>query len=173
MKPAVGVVLELVVLITAVVSVGLFPAGGVVGAILLLLAQAVTTFLIHCPAHFVVGSLLGMKFRKISLGQTTIVNVLPALVKPIGRLLPIPYLSIDRGSLKATSPRRLKAMYLSGVVASVGSGLVFAASVTLKGSLLATTLTWIFAIAYLSSDAVASPKTGDVMRARRVKGASA
>jgi hypothetical protein len=27
----------------------------------------------------------------------------------------------------------------------------------------------LFAIAYLASDAVASPKTGDVMRARRVR----
>ncbi|MDV3277938.1 MAG: hypothetical protein LYZ69_05665 [Nitrososphaerales archaeon] len=173
MRPALGVVLELVALTAVVGFVGSFPVEGMVGVILLLLAQAATTFLIHCPAHFVVGSLLGMKFRRISLGQTTIMSALPSSLKPLGRLLPIPYLSVNRVSIKRASPRRLKVMYLSGVVASVGSGLAFAAFVTLKGNSLASIVTWIFAIAYLSSDAVGSPKTGDVMRARRVQSSAA
>ena len=173
MRPILGVALELIALAAVLAFVGWFPAGGVVSAILVLLAQALTTFLIHCPAHFVVGSLSGLKFRRISLGQTTLVSALPSSLKPFGRLLPIPYLSVDRGSLKRTSPRRLGAMYLSGVIASAGSGLAFAAIVTLRGNPFATILTWVFAIAYLLSDAIASPKTGDAMRARRVQAQSA
>jgi hypothetical protein len=126
--------MELIVLAVALALIGLFPAGGLVSAILLLLAQALTTFLIHCPAHFAVGRLLGIRFRRISLGQATIVRAFPSSLKFLGRLLPIPYLSVDRESLKTTSPGRLKAMYLSGVVASVGSGLAFAFIVALSGN---------------------------------------
>ncbi len=132
----------------------------------ILVAQFLATYLVHCPAHFIVGRLAGIRFRGIRLGRTTLARALPPSLKGVGRLLPILTLSIDKTSLTAVPKPRIKAMYYSGTVASSGSAVVIAALVTLSGSWLPSALTWALAIGYLLFDLVFSPKSGDIMRAR-------
>ena len=158
--------MESAVLVSLLYLVHSFPVGGLAGAVLLLVLQAATTFLIHCPAHYLVGGVLGIRFNRISLGPSTITNALPPSLRGLGRVVPVFRLSVNKETSRAASPGRLKAMYLSGVTASAGSSAVIAVAVTLTGTVLASTLTWSFALLYLFSDVFLSPKGGDVMRAR-------
>ncbi len=166
MRPVFGVALELVGL-AVVVSVAWVSANWYPFSILvLLLAQALTTILIHCPAHYIVGRALGIRFKAIRLGRTSASRVLPASLKRIGSLLVVFTLSVDPDSKKRASPMSLRAMYLAGVVGSVGSAITFAYAVSQAGDLATGTVTWVFAIAYLASDVLFSPRAGDLMRAR-------
>lgn len=160
--------MELAALAATLYVVGLRPIGGLFGAILLLALQAATAFLIHCPAHYVVGYSLGIRFRRVSLGSSTIADAFPPSLRTLGRLLPVLRLSVNRESMRTVSQRRLKTMYLSGVVASVGSSIIVAAAITLTGDILASVLTWSYAMFYLCSNIFLSPKAGDLMRAKMV-----
>ena len=167
MRPVVGVVLELIALAFILLGTAAVPSG--LGRdFYLLVAQFVTAYLIHCPAHYAVGRLFGIRFRSISLGRTTLVRALPPAFKRLGRLLPILTLALERSSLPSIAKSRIKAMYLSGTIASSGSAIAFAATVTATETWLASILTWALAFAYLLFDIVFSPKSGDVMRARKV-----
>ncbi len=135
-------------------------------ALLLLLAQALTGFLVHCPAHYLVGTILGMRFRSIRVGHTSLANALPPGPRRLALLLPVLSLAADRESLRGAGPARLRAMYLSGVTASVSAGFAFAVAATMSGDFLAAFLTWAYALAYLATDAFLSPEWGDVRRAK-------
>lgn len=164
-----GVFLEAAALAVLFYAVGRYPVVGPVGAVVLLAVQAMAAFLVHCPAHWIIGSVLGVRFRRISLARSTMAAALPAPLEPIAGLVPVLRLSVkDRGR---SSPSRLRAMYLSGAVASVGTALVIAAAVTLTGDVIASVLTWAYALFYFASDILLSPKGGDLMRARLAGGA--
>lgn len=134
--------------------------------LVLLLAQALTTILVHCPAHYVVGRALGIRFAGIRLGRSTASRTLPASLNRVGSLLPVFTLSVDPGSKKSASPARLRIMFLAGATGSVGGALTFAFAVSAAGQLAAGMVAWVFALAYLASDAILSPRAGDLMRAR-------
>ncbi len=165
MRPAIGISLELALLASVLALSTVLPSGPVYD-LYILVAQFLTTYLIHCPAHFVVGRLAGIRFRSIRLGRTTLARALPPSLRGVGRLLPILTLSVDKTSMAAVPKPRIKAMYFSGTVASSGSAVVIAALVTLSGSWFPAALTWGLAIGYLLFDVVFSPRSGDIMRAR-------
>jgi hypothetical protein len=166
MRPVLGVSLELIalafVLVVASRLADLYP----LSVLVLLLAQALTAVLIHCPAHYLVGRALGIRFSRIRLGHSTAIRVLPNSLKWFGSLVLVPSLSVDSPSRKTVPASRMRAMYLSGVSGSAGGTVVFALAVGLTGSFLTTLLTFLFALAYLSSEIKFSPAYGDVMRAR-------
>ncbi len=168
MRPVLGVSLEVAVLTLAMMIAPWVPAG-LVYVLYVLIAEFLATYLIHCPAHYVVGRLVGLRFSNIRLGRTTLVNALPARFKPLARFLPILTLSTDKASLTSVSKSRIRAMYLSGTIASSGSALVIAAAVTYSGAPLAATLSWVLAAGYFIFDLVFSPRSGDVMRARAAR----
>jgi hypothetical protein len=134
--------------------------------LILLLAQATTTILIHCPAHYIVGRAVGIRFRAMRLGRTTAVRLLPKSMKRLGSLIVVFTLAVEPASKRGSAPSRLRAMYLAGVTASVGSAVTLAYVASLGGNLLAGAVTWTFALAYLASDVFFSPRAGDLMRAR-------
>lgn len=167
MRPLFGVVLELVALFSVLLAGSALAGWYPLSILVLLLAQVLTTVLVHCPAHYFVGRALGIRFSRMRLGHTTISRALPPSLRRIGSLLIVFTLSLDRESKKHSSPRRLRAMFLAGVTASVGSAVTFAYAVSLTGNLVTGVVSWAFAIVYLASDVLLSPKAGDMMRARR------
>jgi hypothetical protein len=166
MRPALGVTLELIALAMAVFAARVLADWYPFSILILLVAQALATVLIHCPAHYIVGRALGISFRSIRLGRTSVSRVLPASLKRIGSLLVVFTLSVDPVSKKLASPMKLRAMYLAGVTGSVGSAVTFAFAVSQTGNYVAGAVLWVFAIAYLASDVLFSPRAGDLMRAR-------
>jgi hypothetical protein len=165
MKPALGISLEL---LTLALSLGLAPfiPSGLLFGLYVVCAQLLASYLLHCPAHFIVGSALGIKFSGVHLGRTTISKSISPRLGRVARLMPVPYLSTEAASVASASPRRAAAMYASGVSASVSSALLIAAAATSSEPLAYAAIAWGVAVAYLASDLVLSPKSGDLRRAR-------
>jgi hypothetical protein len=162
-----GVSLELIVLAGIILLSLRLPAGLPLGACLVF-AQIMSTYLVHCPAHFIVGTVVGVRFRELRLGKTTLERALPNRLKGMARRMPILTLVTDRSSLVKLSRHRIAAMYASGTVVSTASAFAVAATSTLVEQPPYFLLTWAVAFAYLAFDLVFSPKSGDLKRARAV-----
>jgi hypothetical protein len=167
----VGVLLELLALASILLFSLLVPAGLPLG-LYVVFAQLMATYLVHCPAHFGVGTVVGVRFRELRLGRTTLARVLPIRAKSFARLLPVLTLRVDRSSLTHVSRGGLAAMYASGTVASAGSAAVIACAATLREQPSYALMAWAVAVTYLAFDVVFSPKGGDLMRAKAALAAS-
>ncbi|HKT22355.1 MAG TPA: hypothetical protein VJR06_07100 [Nitrososphaerales archaeon] len=166
MRPAGGVAAELLAL-SAVLFSGQLLRPGLEFAAYLLLAEALSTYLTHCPAHYFVGKVLGISFSSISIGKTSLARVLPARLAGSLRRLPVLTLATKKASLASVSRRRVAAMYASGTAASTGSAFVIAAAATAAEPWPYSGIAWAVALAYLAFDLVFSPRSGDIFRARR------
>jgi len=165
MRPGLGIMVEVAVLSTIIGGVRLIPSGLPL-ALYIIIAELAATYLVHCPAHYIVGRAVGIRFRKIRFGRTTLARVLPARFAGLARLVPILTLSTDKASLARASKGRAAAMYAAGTVASVSSALVIAAAATATEALLPAAVAWLAAVGYLVFDVVFSPRSGDIMKAR-------
>ena len=165
MRPATGVAIELLAL-TLVLGPALVVPPGLPFALYVVLVQLLATYLIHCPAHYVVGTVLGIRFRAIRLGKSTLARGLPPRLAGLSSSLPVVTLSTEKSSLARASRREVAAMYASGTVASVGSAIVIAAAATIVEAPTYSALAWGVALLYLFFDAVFSPRSGDLARAR-------
>ena len=165
MRPLPGVGLEIGALAAWFALWPLVPPGPPF-AIYFLIAQLLSTYLLHCPAHYVVGVSLGIRFRDISVTKSTLARSLPVRLRFVARLFYVPTISTVRSSVASSTPQRVSAMYASGTAASVLSAFVLAAYVTLTGPLLTAGLAWAIALGYAAFDAVFSPRSGDLRRAR-------
>lgn len=172
MRPVIGVLSELVAL-SVLWWVGFLVPSGLVYLFYVLLAELLSTYLVHCPAHYLVGRVLGIRFVDMKLGRTTLAKALPPRFSRFARLLPILTLKADRESLWRAGPGRASAMYASGTFASVLSAFVVAAWTTTTGSVGLIAAAWGVAFLYLFFDLVFSPRSGDIMRARKARSRSA
>jgi hypothetical protein len=166
MKPSVGVVIEVSILVLLVGLVRAFQPGPLLW-IYVILVELLSTYLVHCPAHYLVGSAFGIRFSDIGLGQTTLGKALPKSLSGLTKLVPILTLSTNKATLARATKRQRASMYASGTVASAASGLVGAAAATLIVPQTFALLAWALALGYLAFDVVFSPKSGDLFRARR------
>jgi hypothetical protein len=166
LKPSFGVLIELAAL-GVCLSIGWAVPSGPLTAVYVLALESVATYLVHCPAHYVVGRFLGIRFRSIRMGHSSIAGSLPESLKGSSRLLVVPTLSVQKGSLSSISGNRASAMYASGTIASVVSPFIIAGWAALSLPTLYSLPGWAFAVGYLVLDAIFSPKTGDFSRARR------
>jgi hypothetical protein len=171
LKPSLGVTAELFALLVLSWLSLLIP-GGAIYALYVLIVEFLATYLVHCPAHYVVGTMLGIRFRAMRFGRTTLAEALPPRFSRVARLIPIITLATDRSSLSRAGGRRAAAMFSSGTVASVLAAFAVAASVTPSGSAYLVIAAWAVAIGYLAFDAVFSPRSGDISRARKVRAGS-
>jgi hypothetical protein len=165
MRPLYGISLEvgaflLLTLLTLAVP------GGLVFGIYVVMLELASTYLLHCPGHYLVGTALGIRFTRLRLGRTTLARVLPPRAAGLAKAFPILSLSTDKKTLAAASKYGASAMYASGTVASVASALVIAAVSTFAEPFASSAVAWLVAIGYLVFDVVFSPKSGDLMRAR-------
>ena len=165
MRPVLGILVEVAVLSTIIGGVLLVPSGFPL-ALYIVAAELAATYLVHCPTHYVVGRVVGIKFTKIRFGKTTLARVLPSRFAGLARLIPILTLSTDKASLAKASKARAAAMYASGTVASVSSAFVIAGVATVTEAWLPAAITWLVAIGYLVFDVILSPRSGDIMKAR-------
>ena len=168
MRPVLGVSLELTVLALGA-SIGLEIPGGLPFALYTIVLELAATYLAHCPAHYLVGSAVGIRFRSMRLSRTTLARVLPAKMGGLAQFLPVLTLSVDRGSLGGVSKGELSAMYASGTIASVCAAFAVALASPRAEPAGYAMLAWAIATAYLAFDVVFSPRSGDLMRARIAK----
>ncbi|MDA4119368.1 MAG: hypothetical protein OK436_02160 [Thaumarchaeota archaeon] len=165
MRPVLGVLIEVAALSIVVGGVLLVPSGFFL-ALYVVVAELAATYLVHCPAHYIVGRVVGITFRKIRFGKTTLARVLPTRFAGLARLVPILTLSTDKASLARASKTRAAAMYASGTVASVSSAFIIAGVASITEALLPAAIAWLVAVGYLVFDVVFSPRSGDIMKAQ-------
>lgn len=151
----------------AAASLSAVMPGGTVFALYLVVLELLATYLIHCPAHYLVGTALGIRFRSIQFGRTTLAKVVTPRIARLARVLPILTLSVEKPSLARASKRSASAMFASGVVASICAAWAVAVASTWLESALYASLNWVVAFAFLAFDAAFSPRSGDIMRAKQ------
>ncbi len=166
MRPLVGVSAELAAFAFILGLSPFIPKGVPLGAYLVA-AELLATYLLHCPAHYLVGAAGGIRFRKMSLGRTTLARVLPRKAAGLAKLLPVLTLSTDKSSVSAASRRNVAAMYAAGTIASVSSAFLVALASSLEAPLEYSALAWGVAVAYMIFDGLFSPRSGDLLRARQ------
>jgi hypothetical protein len=171
-RVAAGMVLEAFAIALAVLLLLVFRIPGLPGVLALLLAQGVILYAVHCPSHYAVGRLLGIKFSGLAVGPSALRKSSSRVIRLIGERAVTPVLIVDRASLARVSPLRRKAMFYSGVTASTVAPFLVALYASLTGDPLATLATLIVAIGYLIFNIFYSPRTGDVYRARLLGGSS-
>jgi hypothetical protein len=170
-KPAIGVSAEVAALGGAL-AFSLFVPHVAFFALYVIAAQLLSTYLVHCPAHYVVGVLLGARFRTMRLGKSTLAGVLPSRFSRAARLVPIITLETDKESLAPLDRTKVAAMYASGTVASVSSAVAIAAASSFYEPLQYSAIAWLVALGYLLFDLLFSPKSGDLHRAKKALQAS-
>ena len=137
-------------------------------ALYVIVLELLATYLVHCPVHYLVGTAVGIKFRSIRLGRTTLARVLPAGLVALARFIPVLTLQVNRDQSAKVPRSNVSAMYASGTVGSVCTAFIVASISTWAEPVTYAALAWTVAFVYLLFDAVFSPKSGDLMRARRV-----
>lgn len=170
MRPILGISAEIAILAGVAAGSSLVPRG-LAFAIYVLVAEGAGTYLVHCPAHYIVGRVVGIRFRTIRLGRTTLARVLPPRFAGLARLVPILTLSTEKTSLAKTSKGRAAAMYASGTIASVSSAFLISGMATLSEPSIPAAVAWLVALGYFAFDVVFSPRTGDLSKARAALGA--
>ena len=166
MRPVVGISAELVAFV-AISLLALAVPGGLAYAIYVVALELSATYLVHCPAHYLTGTALGIRFRDIRVGRTTLARVLPGEAAAVVRVLPVLTLSVEKGSLARVSRRRASAMYAAGTVASVSAAFLISLASLWAEPMTYAALAWALACAYLIFNLVFSPRSGDLMRSRR------
>ena len=169
MRPGVGVLIEIAAL-AGFLALGSAVPLGLPFALYVILSQLLATYLVHCPAHYLVGTAVGIRFRSIRPGKTTLKRVLPTRLAGLARVVPVLTLSTAKGSLAGVSKRKVASMYASGVVASASSAIVIAAAATWAEPIPYAAPAWAVALGYLVFDLVFSPRSGDLMKARAALG---
>jgi hypothetical protein len=168
LRPIVGILAELAAL-AALWWAGFLLPSGFVYLLYVILAELLSTYLVHCPAHYLVGRALGIRFVDMRLGRTTLAKALPPRFSKFARLMPIFTLRSEKESLLRAGAGRASVMYASGTLASVLSAFSVAAWTTPGAQVGLILATWGTAILYLVFDVVFSPRSGDIMRARKAR----
>jgi len=133
---------------------------------LYLLSFASFVFFPHCLAHFLVGRIVGVRFRYYFLGKSGVTKLHLPLISRVATALPILTLKVDKSSLSSVSRGRRAAMFASGAVASMWLPVI--PTIISLGQLPVTQSVLLIMLAGLNVafDLYYSPKAGDMSRAR-------
>lgn len=137
---------------------------------LLLYAWFTLWFFSHGLTHHIVGRLGTIKFQYYFLGRSAITKLKLPIFSRALQQIPVLVLKIDRKSMARASPRARRWMYASGALVSmILPLLVIPRSYTIGP----VWVGYLFTVMVIGNDLFTlyfSPKTGDLYRARNVKG---
>ncbi len=137
--------------------------------LLLLYAWFTLWFFSHDLTHQIVGSLGGIRFRYYFLGRSAIRKLKLPLIPGLMDKIPVLVLKVDQGSMAQASVRARRSMHASGAIVSMGLPWL----IVPEGFGLGLVWGLFFTALVLGNDLFTlyfSPKTGDLYRARTVKG---
>ncbi len=141
--------------------------------LVLVAGQGILLYSVHCLSHYVVGRLLGIRFRSLLVARSALKKSSSRIIRIIGQNAVTPILIIDRTSLAKATPLRRKAMFYAGVTGSITVPFLVAAYAASTGDPVSTGATLLVAMGYLTFNFFYSPRTGDVYRARLLGAVSA
>lgn len=136
--------------------------------LLYLMAWSCLLFFPHGLVHFIVGVLVGVRFRGYSFGRSSISKLRMGFLSVFASKLVVLTLRVDQASLRSVSPLRRSMMFSSGAVASMILPFLAAAASIGHLPLALSTLLLLISVANLAFDLYYSPKAGDISRAKSV-----
>ncbi len=134
-----------------------------------LLAWFCFVFFPHCLAHYLVGRLVGVKFRYYSLGKSSVYKLKIPILAAIASRSVVLKLNTDRSSLESVSRGARIAMFSSGAIASMVLPFFVALASLHDLPIMLVALLFLLSGANLLFDAYYSPKAGDLSRAISTK----
>ena len=124
-------------------------------------------FFPHGLSHYLVGSLVGIRFRYYFLGRSGIRKLKLPLARLIASRVPVLVLKVDWDSLQSVSPGKRAVMFASGALASVILPF-FAAVASLRHLPVSMSmLLFIISVASVLFELYYSPRAGDLSRLGR------
>jgi hypothetical protein len=133
--------------------------------LLYLVAWFCMLFFPHCLTHYVVGRLLGVKFRFYTLTKSSVSKLGNPLFEILASKALVLSLKVDRESLRSVSGRRLAVMFASGAVASMSLPFLVPFASLQNLPILYSFSLFALSAANLAFDLYYSPKAGDISRA--------
>lgn len=163
---AVGNLVEIVGILFALYLVVMAPEVALVPLklILYLVAWVCLLFFPHSLTHYVVGRLVGVRFRYYSFGKSSVYKLRIPFISRIASRAPVITLKVDRRSLQLVDRRGRIAMFSSGAVASMVFPF-FVAYASFRDLPMLFSVFLLLSAANLLFDSYFSPKAGDISRA--------
>ncbi len=120
----------------------------------------------HCIVHFLVGSLVGVKFSHYVLAPSGL-SKLSLPLTSLAKLVPIPGIRTKKASLGKASKAAKRAMFASGTIASMVVPVISPILALLRGLTLVASLLGIATLANILFTLYYSPRAGDLSRAKK------
>ena len=163
-----GNLIEVAGVLFGISLIALVPAAPTIplAFLLYLIAWFCLLFFPHGLTHYLVGVVVGLRFRHYSFGKSSVSKLRMRFLSVFASKLVVLTLRVDHASLRSVSPLRRSIMFSSGAVASmVLPFFAAAASIGHLPSALSALLLLISA-ANFAFDLYYSPKAGDISRAK-------
>jgi hypothetical protein len=138
--------------------------------LLLFLAWFSLWFFTHDLTHHLIGKITRIKFEYYFFGRSAIRKLNLPLVSGLMEKVPVFVLKINQDSLHASSPKARRWMYASGAIASMALPWIIVPSSFMFGSYWVGVLFAVLVFGNVLFTLYFSPKTGDLYRAKMVKG---
>ena len=123
----------------------------------------------HCLIHYIIGTIVGIKFTGYWLGRSSIRHLPYRILKIIGQLMPVLIIRIDHDH-SISSPRwGWILMYTGGAVTSMILPLVVSVMSFMKVDLILAVLAFGAALVNIAFTAYFSPIVGDISRALAIR----
>ena len=164
---AAGNLVELVGLLLGFVLIVLAPLVRpiLLSFLLYLIAWFCMLFFPHCLTHYVVGRILGIRFRFYTLTKSSVYKLGNPVFAAIASKPMVLSLKVERESLRSASGRRLAVMFASGAIASMTLPFLVPFSSLRNLPILYSASLFALSIANMVFDLYYSPKAGDISRA--------
>jgi len=133
--------------------------------LLYMIAWVCFLFFPHCLTHYVVGRLVGVKFRYYSLGKSSVYKLRISFLSMVASRSRVLTLNVDRASLQSAGGRGCIAMFSSGAVASMILPFIVAFASFRDLPLVLSGFLLFLSAANFAFDLYFSPKVGDISRA--------
>lgn len=121
----------------------------------------------HCLTHYVVGTVLGMKFTHYVVGKSNLTEFDGRAMCEIAGLLPTLGLRIDKMHESKVHPARRAAMYASGAVSSMFLPMIPTFASISRATPMVSVLLLFATLGNLALTLYSSPKIGDFARAMK------
>jgi hypothetical protein len=132
-----------------------------------LLAWGCMEFFPHGLAHYVVGILVGVKFRHYSLGKSPVYKLRIPILSMAASTILVLRLNVNQESLGSVGRGERFAMFSSGAIASVTLPFIVALASFRETWVVPRVVLLILSAANLAFDLYFSPKVGDISRASK------
>ena len=133
--------------------------------VMYLVAWGCMLFFPHCLTHYIVGRILGIRFRFYTLTKSSVYQLRNPVFAIIASKSLVLSLRVDNESPRAVSGRRLAVMFASGAIASMSLPFLVPLAALQKLPTFYSVSLFVLCAANLAFDLYYSPKAGDLSRA--------